>query len=105
MVKRKNFFPTLLITVFLWLSLAAIIYFIEPDTFGILPLFFINIFFALLFTFSTIFGHSRRGFIAATCVTLFTLLRYFGIGNVINLLLIAGAGISIEIYFSKTNPQ
>jgi hypothetical protein len=100
-LKRKNFLPTLIVTIFLWLTLGGIVYFLEPDTFGILPLFFILVFFSLLFTFSIIFSQTRRGFLTALGLTLFLILRYFGIGNVLNFLLIAGILITFEIYLSK----
>jgi hypothetical protein len=98
---RKNFFPTLVVTLLLWLSLGALIYFVEPDTPGVVPLFFVNAFFALLFSFSTLLGNSRRGLITAIGITTFLILRYFGVGNIINMFLILGATLSIELYFTK----
>ncbi len=100
-VRRKNFLPTLLVTILLWSGIAGIIYFIDPHTFGILPLFFVLVFIALLFSFSIIFSHTRRGFLSALGLTLFIILRYFGVGNVLNLLLISGVIIALEIYFSR----
>jgi len=98
---RKNFFPTLVLTILLWLTLGGIVYFVEPDTFGILPVFFLVLFLALLFSFSTILANARRGLITALGLTLFLILRYFGIGNIINFLLIFGFGLSLELYFTK----
>lgn len=98
---RKNFFPTLIITVLLWLSLGTLVYFVEPDTPGVVPLFFINAFFALLFSFSTLFENSRRGFIVSFTLVFFLILRYFGVGNIINFLLLVGVALSIELYFTK----
>ncbi len=98
---RKNFFPTLIITLLLWLSLGTLIYFVEPDTPGVVPLFLVNAFFALLFTFSTLLENSRRGLIIALGLTIFLMLRYLGIGNIINFLLIFGIGLSVELYFTK----
>jgi hypothetical protein len=100
-VRRKNFLPTLLVTIFLWLLVAGIIYFIDPHTFGVLPLFFVLILIAFLFSFSIIFSHTRRGFLAALGLTLFIILRYFGVGNILNLLLISGVIIALEIYFTR----
>jgi len=100
-LKRKNFLPTLMVTFFLWLTLGGIVYFLEPDTFGILPLFFVLTFFALLFTFSIIFSHTRRGFLTTLGLILFLILRYFGIGNLLNFFLIFGILITVEFYFSK----
>lgn len=100
---RKNFFPTMLITILIWLGLGALVYFVEPDKIGALPLFFVVLFTALLFSFSTIFGNSRRGLIMALGLTLFLIMRYFGVGNIINFLLILGVGISVELYFTRLN--
>jgi uncharacterized membrane protein YbhN (UPF0104 family) len=99
--KRKNFFPTLLLTILLWVLAGGMIYLVEPDSFGAIPIFFILVFLALLFTASTIFANTRRGLITALGLTIFLFLRYLGVGNIINFLLIAGLGLTIEIYFSR----
>ena len=98
---RKNFFPTLIVTIFLWMGVASVIYFVEPDSFGALPLFFFLLFFSFLFTFSLIFANTRRGVLSAIGFTIFLLLRYFGVGNILNFLLIFGILLSFEIYFSR----
>jgi hypothetical protein len=101
--RRKNFFPTLIIIFLSWVILGGIIYFIDPGTLGAIPLFLVVIFIALLFTFSTLLVNTRRGVIISLSTTLFLLLRYFGIGNIINFLLIAGLAITTELYFSKNS--
>lgn len=101
---RKNFFPTLAITILLWIVTFALVYFVEPDTPLIMPLFFILVFLAFLFTFSTAIANSRRGLILSSAVTVFLFLRYLGVGNIINLLLIAGIVISLEVYYYKRRP-
>ncbi|OGM15847.1 hypothetical protein A2V56_05440 [Candidatus Woesebacteria bacterium RBG_19FT_COMBO_42_9] len=98
---RKNFFPTLLITIVLWTLLAGLIYFVDPFALGAIPAFFILVFLALLFTFSFLFVSTRRGVIFAVAITIFLILRYFGVGNVLNLLLIIGVLIALEIYFLR----
>ena len=99
--KRKNFFPTLVAIFITWGLIAFIVYFIEPEAFGAVPLFFLTVFFALLLTFSTLFANSRRGVISATSLALFLILRFFGVGNILNFLLIFGIAASIEYYFTK----
>lgn len=101
--KKRNFFPTLIITLLFWSLTAAIIYFVNPAAIGAIPFFFLIISITLLFTFSTIFANTRRGFLAAFGLTLFLILRYLGVGNIINFLLIAGLGITTDIYFSKNS--
>ncbi len=98
--KRKNFLPTLLITILFWIALAGLVYFTLPASLTIF-VFFVLLFWCLLFSFSIIFISQRRGLISAAAVTLFLLLRFFGIGNIINLLLILGVAICIELYFSR----
>lgn len=99
-LKRKNFLPTLLLTILFWILLAALIYFVDPGTFGVVPLFFITFFVALLFTFSLIFANSRRGLLISLSISLFLVLMYLGIGNWLNLALIVAIASCIEIYFS-----
>lgn len=61
-------------------------------------LFFVNFFSFVFFIFSLIFASSRRGLIVSTCLTIFVILRFFGVGNILNLILIVGLGIIIETY-------
>ena len=100
-LKRKNFFATLVISVFLWVLLGFLVYFVEPDVFGAVVAFFVLIFFCFLFTLSLLFAHTRRGFLVSLGLTLFLVLRYLGVGNVVNFLLIFGVIASFEIYLLK----
>lgn len=100
---RKNFFPTLIIIFISWLAIAAIIYFLNPTTLGIVPLFFLILFIAILFTFSTLLENSEKGLIIASTITLFLFLRYLGVGNIINFLLLLGLGITTDLYLSKNH--
>ena len=98
---RKNFLPTLIVTMLFWLGSFTIIYFIEPDTFGIIPIFFVVFFLSLLFSFATVFANTRRGIIISLSLIIFLFLRYLGIGNILNALLLLGVAITTEIYFIK----
>lgn len=100
---RKNFFPTLLITIAIWALLAGLIYFVDPNSFGAVPAFFLLGFLALIFTFSILLANSFLGAVYSLGLTFFAVLRYFGIGNILNFLLILGvlAAVSL-IYFKKT---
>jgi hypothetical protein len=99
-LKRKNFFPTLLVTVLLWSLTSCLVYFVDPATFGATPLLFILIFLDILFTFSLLFANSRRGLIGASGITLFLLLAYLGVGNILNLILIVAIAACTELYFA-----
>jgi hypothetical protein len=98
---RKNFFPTLLATLFLWLLTASLVYFTDPTSFGLVPLFFLLIFLCLIFTFSIILANTRRGAILSGILVIFLFLRYLGVGNILNFLLLTGIGIAAELYFAR----
>jgi hypothetical protein len=104
--RRKNFFPTLVLIFVLWGFLGAMIGYVEPELVkdilikgAYLP-FFLLFFPTVLFTAAVIWGNSRRGLLTAICVTLFLLLRLYGLGNVLNLLLILGIAITVDRYFA-----
>jgi len=99
-LKRKNFLPTLVITIGLWLATISLIYFIDPKFFGAIPIFFVAFFMTMLFTFSLLFASSRRGLIVSLSLSLFLILAYLGIGNLLNLILIVAITVCIEVYSS-----
>lgn len=101
--KRKNFLPSLAATIVLWLTIACMFYFTDPFDFGRIPLLLVLVFTAILFTTSIIFANTRRGIITASTLTLFLILRYLGIGNILNLLLVLGLALAIEYYFHRSN--
>jgi len=98
---RKNFLPTFAITILFWLISISLIYFFEPNNAGIIIAFYVSLFLSLLFTFSTILANTRRGIILSLSVIMFLILRYFGIGNILNAILILGVAITTEVYFIK----
>ncbi len=100
---RKNFFPTLLITIFLWVLLAGLIYFVDPNSFGAIIAFFVLVFLTLVFTFSILLANSILGTVFSLGLTFFVILRYFGIGNILNFILILGVLVVFSfIYLKKT---
>lgn len=101
--KRKNFLPLLILTILLWIITGLFIYFVDPQTYFAIPLFFLLLFSVLLTTFSIIFTSAKKGTVPALAILFFLTLRYFGVGNIINLLLIAGVAIAAEIYLAKNS--
>lgn len=97
-LRRKNFLPTLVLTFISFLSLFAIVYFTDPKSSFFIFLFFIDLLLFLFLLISLILANSKRGFIIAVCITIFMLLKMFGIGNILNAILIAGLGIIALIY-------
>ena len=101
-LRRKNFLPSLIITVLLFLGLVLIVYFTDPKQSFFVFLFFVNLFTLLFFLFSLIFAGSKVGLIISVCMTVFAVLRHFGIGNILNAVLIAGLGIIAITYERST---
>lgn len=101
-LRRKNFLPSLIVTFLLFITLSSIIYFTDPKSSLFIFLFFVNIFSFFFFISSLILASSRCGFIISICITIFVILRYFGIGNILNAALITGLGIITEIYARTT---
>ena len=101
--KRKNLFPSLIITLVSWSLMAYLIYSVDPTTPYIIILFFILAFIALLFTFSILLSNTRRGLTASLAITILLFFRYYGIGNILNFLLVFGLAIASDIYFSNNH--
>ena len=101
--KQKNFFPTLVLNIILWFFLILIVLFIDPLQKGILEIFLVLLLLSLFVTLSLLLGHTRRGAISAISIVVFTILMYFGEGSLLNLLLITGAAVAFEIYFTRKN--
>jgi hypothetical protein len=101
--QRKNFLPALAIALFLWIALISVIYLVSPNSFGAIYVFFLLLFATVFFTTSLLFGHSRRGLLVSVAITIFMVLRYLGIGNLLNALLLVGVLVTFELFFSKNS--
>lgn len=101
--RRRSFILSLPVILLLWSSIVAIVYFVDPDTPFVIALFFVLLLIALAFTLSFIFVNTRRGITATGVIIIFLLLRYFGVGNVLNLILLTGIAINTELYFKNTS--
>ena len=80
------------LVVFLSLILLFIFYFVDPSTTGAVPLFLFLIFLTVYFIFR------KLSFAIAT--TFFLILKYFRIGNIVNLLLIIAIVIAYDVVTS-----
>ena len=104
--RRKNFFPTLILIFFFWTTFGLMIFFVEPELIkdilipGLYLPFFINLFLALFFTLAVIFVNSRKGFLISLSVISFLILRLFGLGNILNAVLILSFIFTLEYYFT-----
>src|SRR5258708_8871428 len=106
--EKKNFLQTIklsniLISIIFLCSLLFVVLFADPGTIGIIPIFFILVFTSIFFTVSIFSNSLRRKLVVALAVTLFLILQYFKIGNIINLFLIIGIVLLYELYSQKSN--
>ena len=100
-IKRKSFFPTLIITLIFWIICALIFFYADPEYGGAVTLFIVVIFLSLFFTASILLVNKRRGFLISLGISLMLLFRMWGVGNIVNMLLLAGMLIAFEIYSGK----
>ena len=61
-------------------------------------------FFAVLFTLAPLRSSLIKGLVWAIALTVFALLRLLGLGHVVNLLLILGLLVSVEVYWHHSKP-
>ena len=107
MRRGKNYLLTLLIVVLLWTTFGLLIFLVEPEMVkdilvkGIYLPFFLNLYLALFFTLAVIFGSSWRGFLAASAIISFLVLRLSGLGSWLNLLLIFAISFTLDRHFTK----
>lgn len=101
MIKRKNFLPTLLVTLFSWVSLTLLIFNVSPNSYLIITTFYLLLFITLFLTFSFVFTNRRQGFLMTLGLVVFLLLRQFKIAHFVNLILLFFLWLSLELYFRK----
>ena len=103
--KRKNFLPTLVLILVLWGLLGLLLTQVDPELGkdilvpGLYLPFFLLFFPASFLTLAVVLTNSRRGLIVASALNLFLALRLFGLGNVLNLILLAGIAVAVDRYF------
>lgn len=98
---RKNAPLALGIICVLWLTLAGYVYFVDP-TARLAVIGFVVIFYlAGSFTLAIITTNTKRGLRVGAGLTIFLLLRYFGVGNIVSFILLVGVIAAIEYYFSQ----
>lgn len=94
--RKRSFVPTLVTTGLLWFMCISIIFATEPEKLPNQLVFILVLFLALFFTFTIIFTNKRRGVIASLAVVIFLVLSYFGVGSILNFLLVAGIAFALE---------
>lgn len=99
--ERKNILPAFFAMLSLWSILFFIVYMLDPSNPFILVLFFVTLFPACFVTFSLIFAEKTRSFLITSGISVFLLLRLFSLGNIINLFLLSGLVVSLDLYIKS----
>jgi len=101
MAKRKNFLPTLIITLLSWIGFIYIIFFQSPSSPLFLTTFYLLLFLSLFLTLSLILTNSRRGLLISLFIIFYLLLRYFKVATFLNTGLLLAVLFSLELYRRK----
>lgn len=99
--ERKNYLPTVLIVLCLWLAVAIFILLVDPQISWAIPLFLLLIFAAVMLTFAIVFGNTRRGVLLAMGITIFLGLKILNMASPLNTILLIGALAAFEFYYSR----
>jgi hypothetical protein len=97
---RRNFVPTIVVIILLWITLGKIIISLEPERFVNVFAFLVVFNLATFFSLATILASTRRGFLIATCATIFLIGRYLNISNLQNIAIIIGFLILSRVYLA-----
>lgn len=97
--RRRNFLPTLILAALFWASCGFVVFKTAPVNNLLLTTFYFLLFMATFLTSALIFANSRRGFFLASFVILFLFFRQHQIANILNLILLLGILISLEVYY------
>ncbi|PIU03414.1 hypothetical protein COT44_03145 [Candidatus Shapirobacteria bacterium CG08_land_8_20_14_0_20_39_18] len=101
MKRRRNYLPTLLLTIIFWLLFGYIVLFTAPASSLLIFLFYLTLTLSLSLTLSLLLANSRRGFLLAFGLVVFLFFKQVDLLNVLNILLVLAIIISVEIYSSK----
>jgi len=102
MKRRKNFLPTLVLAMIFWGFWGFILFKVPPSSLSVIS-FYLVLFLALFLSAALIFANSRRGLLLASFFIAFLMFRYFQIANWLNVGLLTGIYLSLELYFSRQN--
>jgi len=99
--QRKNFLPTLVLATLFWGLWGWLVWSFPPTNNLLLITFYLLLFTTVFLTSALIFANSKFGFLTACFVVLVLIFRYFQIGNILNILLLAGIFISLGFYLKE----
>jgi hypothetical protein len=88
-----------LAAILFWILIVFFVFFIDPGFMRAIPTFLILLFSFLVFFVSVLTNNLRQILVYSFVFILFFVLGYFGLGNLLNLLLLIGILVTCEIYF------
>jgi len=100
--RRKNYLPTLLLMLSLWSILGLMVFGVDPELVkdilvpGLYLPFWLVFFPTSLITLALIFSNTKRGLITALGLTIILILRIYGLGNFLNIILVTGIVLAID---------
>ncbi len=104
--RGRNYWLTALITLIWWSVLGAMILWVDPEVVADYPLpgsyglFFLFLFLGVWFLVSLLLSNSRRGLLIAAGTVLIGYLKIWGLASLINIGLLIGILVAIEVYKS-----
>lgn len=104
---RARYLPLIGLIVVFWVLLIGMVVFVDPLVIKDFPFrgaflgFLVVVFFAVLFLLTLILKSLRRGFIYGLGVVIILGLRLIHLGNIINVGLIIGLLVVIDVYFNQ----
>jgi len=102
---RRNFLPTFVINLVLWVLVGLIIFYLNPDSYLNIVLFFLILTLSLTLTFALLLANTRRGFLLTLFVDSVLILRLFKLANFQNAALAFVIFFLLEIYFLKKSKK
>ena len=106
---RKNFLPTVLFSLVAWFTVFFMIFFVDPQIVRDVPIsgsyipFFLLLFFSLFLTGSLLLSHTRRGFLFALGIVVYLYLRLFGLGHLLNTVLLFAFLLVFELAVARSS--
>lgn len=100
-MRRRRFWPALLLTIILWAGWFYIFIKLPPENILFIALFLFLLLWALGFLFSLIFKSKTQGFLFAATVIIFLLLRLLGMAHIVNLVLLFALFLTLELYLHR----
>ena len=109
--KRKNYWPSLVVTLVWWGLVMLIVLMIDPQVVADFPLpgtygvFIFFLFLAIWFTMSLVLVNTRRGLLIAIGVVILAYLKLWKVLSLFNFAILVGMVVAFEYYFSGGKPE